>query len=204
MDFLKKLFGDKALTFDEFTKAVEGDKELKLVNLSDGGYVAKEKFDAKETELKNISTQLTAANKQIESFKGMDVEGIKKAADEWKTKFETATADSEKQIAALRRDNAVDRALMAAKAKNPKLAKAALNMDLIKLDGENLLGLNEQLENLKKTDGYLFDDTGKEDPNNNSSFRVNSGDEHKSGNEAELDKMSDEEYYKSTLEKKKE
>ncbi len=89
MDFLKDLFGDKALSFDDFKKVLEGAKTIKLANLADGGYVSKEKFDTKETELKNINIQLTEANKQIESFKGMDVEGIKKAADDWKTKYET-------------------------------------------------------------------------------------------------------------------
>ncbi len=82
----------------------------------------------------------------------------------------------------MRLDNAVERALMAAKTKNPKLAKAALDMSLIKLDGDAILGLNEQLEKLKASDGYLFEDSksGDDDPNK-SSFRVNSSGEHKPG-----------------------
>lgn len=53
-DFLKKLFAEGALTFDQFVEALNGDKTIKLVNLSDGGYVAKDKFDAKVTELNGV------------------------------------------------------------------------------------------------------------------------------------------------------
>lgn len=163
-----------------------------------------EKYKAENETLKAESeqqkTQLTEANKQIESFKGMDIEGIKKAADDWKTQYETAKSEAEKQINTLKLDSALDKALLTAKAKNPKLAKAALNMELIKLDGDNILGLNEQLDKLKESDGYLFDTEPKDDPNN-SSFRMNSGGEHKTSQDVEYDKMSDEEYYKTTLKK---
>ena len=53
MDFLKELFGDKALTYDDFSKAVEA-KKIKLADLSGGAYVSKEKLDAKIEELKTV------------------------------------------------------------------------------------------------------------------------------------------------------
>ena len=67
-EFLKKLFGvtedgqPVALTYEQLAEALTANKELKLVNLADGGYVSKEKFDAKETELAGVRDQLTAAN----------------------------------------------------------------------------------------------------------------------------------------------
>ena len=42
-------------------------------------------------ELEGVKVQLVDANTQIEEFKGMDIESIKKSADEWKTKYETET-----------------------------------------------------------------------------------------------------------------
>lgn len=161
----------------------------------------KAKTTAKETELKNLSTQLTDANKQIESFKGMDVEGIKKAADDWKTKYETAKADAEKELGALKLDTAVERALTAAKTKNPKLAKAALDMSVIKLDGENILGLNEQLTKLKETDGYLFDEAAG--GQQQTTITTSSGGEHKPGGTPDYDKMPDAEYYKTMEQQQK-
>ena len=43
MDFLKEIFGDKAITFDEFSKGVES-KKIKLADLSGGAYVSKESW----------------------------------------------------------------------------------------------------------------------------------------------------------------
>ncbi len=40
MDFLKKLFDGKALTFEEFSEAAKADKEIKLANLSDGTIIS--------------------------------------------------------------------------------------------------------------------------------------------------------------------
>ncbi len=161
----------------------------------------KAKATAKETELKNLNTQLTDANKQIESFKGMDVEGIKKAADDWKTKYESAKTEAEKELGNLRLDNAVERALTAAKTKNPKLAKAALDMSVIKLDGENILGLNEQLTKLKETDAYLFDETPA--GGQQTTMTTSSGGTHQPGGTPDYDKMTDDEYYKTVAAAKK-
>lgn len=42
---LKELFGEEALTYDDFNSRVV-DKGLKLVDLTEGNYVSKEKYDA--------------------------------------------------------------------------------------------------------------------------------------------------------------
>jgi hypothetical protein len=54
----------------------------------------KAKITTAQTELDGVKKQLTDANAQIESFKGMDIEGVKKSADEWKTKAEQAQAEA--------------------------------------------------------------------------------------------------------------
>lgn len=50
---------------------------------------ATEKIKNLETELETNKQTLADANSQIEKFKEMDVEGIKKSAEEWKSKYET-------------------------------------------------------------------------------------------------------------------
>ena len=82
-----------------------------------------------------------------------------------------------------------------AKAKNVKSVKANLDLDKIKLDGDKLLGFDDQIEALKKSDAYLFDidntvDNGVE--NNGGNPRKREGG---SLNDDELDKLSDEEYF---------
>ena len=65
MDYLKPIFGEGALTFDEFVKKLGENKEIKLANLADGKYVDKQKLDDKVTELstanKTIADLQTAA-----------------------------------------------------------------------------------------------------------------------------------------------
>ena len=63
-DFLKKLFKKDEngaiipMTAEELEAAIDADKNIKIVDLSAGGYIAKDKFDAKETELKGVKKQL--------------------------------------------------------------------------------------------------------------------------------------------------
>lgn len=105
MEFLKALFGatedgkPEALTYEQLAEKIkaQGDK-LQIVNLKDGGYVAKEKLDAKITELKGVQQQLTDANATIQSYKDMDVDGIKKSVTDWEQKYEKDTAALKKQM----------------------------------------------------------------------------------------------------------
>ena len=63
-DFLKKLFKKDEngaiipMTAEELEAAIDADKNIKIVDLSAGGYIAKDKFDAKETELKRVKPRL--------------------------------------------------------------------------------------------------------------------------------------------------
>ncbi len=155
MDFLQKLFGDKALTFDEFKKAAEGEKDLKLINLADGGYVAKEKFEAKETELKNANTQLSEANKQIEEFKGMDIEGIKAAADEWKTKAEKAVEESEKQQKEFNAREYLGGFPFASEMAKKAAISEFMAQEFQYKDGK-FIGADEYMEKLKESDPGAF------------------------------------------------
>lgn len=112
-EFLKKLFGTpkegeapKAMTYEELEKAIDADKGISLVNLKDGGYVSKDKFDAKETELTGVRQQLTDANTQIKALEGQDAEGLKKSIADWETKYNTDTKKLQEQIASQERSYA--------------------------------------------------------------------------------------------------
>lgn len=169
MDKLKALFGAEALTWEQLQEKLEGNKDVKLANLASGGYVDKKKFEDKVTELDTANNTITGLKDTVAKFDGVDVEKLKTDAKDWEEKYNT-------DIAAVKLDSAVNMALVEAKAKNPKLAKAALDMSLVKMDGDKLLGLSEQLENIKKSDPYLFD---VEDTNNEpGGARVSTGGAH--------------------------
>jgi hypothetical protein len=151
MEKLKALFGSEALTWEQLEEKLKDNKEVKLANLAAGSHIDKRKHDNVVSELNAANETIKGLRETVAKFDGVDIEKLKKDASNWETKYNT-------DIAAVKLDSAVNMALVEAKARNPKLAKAALDMSVIKMDGENLLGLSEQLENLKKSDAYLFEE----------------------------------------------
>lgn len=111
-----------------------------------------------QAEIDALKTQLTEASAAIEGFKKLDVDGIKAAADEWKTKAEQAEAARVAEVNRLKFDHALDGALTGAKAKSAKAVKALLNMDDLKLsDDGKIIGLDDQLKTVKEQNDYLFE-----------------------------------------------
>lgn len=104
-EFLAPLFGKNedgtpgALTLEQLVAKLGENNGIQLVNLKDGGYVAKDKLDAKITELAGVQQQLTEANATIQSYKDMDIEGIKQSAANWETKYNADTAALQQKLA---------------------------------------------------------------------------------------------------------
>lgn len=143
-------------------------EELKALGLTDeqiaevfkinGKDVEKFKTDltTAQTELASAKEQLTTANTEIQKFKSMDIEQIKQAADDYKAKFEAAEAKSKEDIRKLQLDYKIENLLLKEGAVNTKAVKALLDASKISLDGENIIGLDEQLKNLKETETWAF------------------------------------------------
>lgn len=150
MDKLKALFGSEALTFEQLEEKLKDNKDVKLANLAGGQYVDKGKLTDVEGELTTAKNTIKELQDTVKKFDGVDVEALKNRASELETKYNS-------DLAAVKRDNAIYLDLVKAKVKNPKLAMSALDTSIIKLDGDKLVGLSEQIEALKESDGYLFD-----------------------------------------------
>jgi len=131
----------------------------------------KSAVETAQAETKSVKSQLDEANKTIDGFKDLDVEGVKKSAEDWKaksaeweTKAKQASEEADAKVAALKFDHALEGALTGAKAKNPKAVKALLKIDDLKLSEDgSIVGLTEQLEKVKTENDYLFD-TDEPDP----------------------------------------
>ena len=126
-------------------------------------FIPKDKYNEVAEAKKKLEADLQARDAQLEQLKQAagnseelkaQIEQLqaenKKAAEEWQAKF-----------AQMQLDFALEKALTAAKAKNAKAVKALLDMEKVKLDGEQLLGLDDQLKAIKESDPYLFGDSGK-------------------------------------------
>lgn len=115
--------------------------------------------DSYKLKAESLEIQVNDANAEIQKFKDMDIDGIKKAADDWKETAEKAKADADKQISQMKFDYALSAALTGAKAKNTKAVKALLDMDGLKFNDNDgkIVGLDEQLAQIKTDNDYLFE-----------------------------------------------
>lgn len=112
-------------------------------------------------ERDNLKTQVEDANKEIQSYKDMDIDSIKKSADDWKTKYEemeaNQKAEKEKSIRNERTNaffNDVKFASESAKAG----VISQFNEKGFKYDEESkkFLGASEWLNDLKEKDSGAF------------------------------------------------
>jgi hypothetical protein len=135
-------------------------EQIDAIMAENGKDVEKVKTDVQtaKTEADTAKAQLAEANKAIEGFKGLDVEGIKKAADDYKALAEQAKKDADARVAALQFDHALDKALGEAKVKDTVSVRAHLKADALKLNEDgSILGLKEQLDSIKSTKDFLFE-----------------------------------------------
>ena len=88
MEFLKNVFGENALSFDEFKAAVENNKSIKLANLADGKFVDKEKLERKITELEEAQATITKLKEN-----SADVEQLKQTIADYEQKEQKRSED---------------------------------------------------------------------------------------------------------------
>lgn len=174
---IKTLFGDKTLTYADFEKLAT-EQKAKFVDLSKGGYVDKHKLDDKIVELGTANGTIQTLQETVKKFDGVDIEKLKSDLTSAQTKYDT-------DVGNLKRDSAVNLALLGAKARDVKAVRPFLDLDTVKLDGEKVMGLDEQLQKLKTEKAFLF-----EDENTNpaaSAAHVNSAGEHHDSPDAGMD-----------------
>lgn len=156
MEKVKEVLGEEL--FNQVAEKL-GDKKL----IFDHGdtMIPKTRLDEVIQQRDGFKKQLETVNNEMAGFKDKI-----KSADDLRTQLTALNeknvalqADFEKKLKTQKLNSAIDTALIQNKAKNPAAVRALLKMDSISLDGENVIGLNDQLEKIKKSDDYLF---GKE------------------------------------------
>ncbi len=110
------------------------------------------------TEQINVKdTTIVEKNNKIAELEKVDVEAIKKE------EYEKGKSDGSKEIEVFKKNNALDKALQGFKVKDPELIKPKLKLEQIEYEAEGdgfkvSKGLEEQINPLKQTYGYIFDD----------------------------------------------
>ena len=111
------------------------------------------------TERDGLKVQLNTANQTIQSYKDMDIDGIKQSAADWETKYNTDTQKLKDDLAAANYGFAVKEAVSGLKFTSES-AKKAFIADLtekkLALQDGKLLGLEDFTKAYQETDPGAF------------------------------------------------
>ncbi|WP_434793103.1 hypothetical protein TPDSL_22920 [Terrisporobacter petrolearius] len=143
----------QGLTDEQINKITASMKENKVYETSLEN--ADERYSKMKGKKEDFEGQLKTANDTIADLKknNTDNETLQNTI-----KDHEATIENLKKEAETKDFNyALDTALKESKCKNTKALKALLNMEVIKVNGDKVEGLEDQLKTLKESDSYLFD-----------------------------------------------
>ena len=171
MEFLKNLFQDKAMTYDELVQAINAhngneankDNQIKIGNLGGGEYVGKGKYDALNDLLTGKQTELDTANNLIKELRD-GTKGNEELQGKI-TNYETVVVPQlQAQLQETKIKAAVKVALLAEKAKNvgylTYLIEESLKAEGKKLEldeNENIKGWDNILSGLKTKEPDMFE-----------------------------------------------
>jgi myosin heavy subunit len=136
------------------------DDVLKAIDEANKEMVPRSRLNDKIDEIKELQKQINERDNQLKdlSDKAKGNEDLQKQINELQDLNKQTAKEYQEKLEKQAFDFSLEKALSEAKAKNPKAVKALLNTEAIKLDGEKLLGLEEQLKALQESDSYLFGD----------------------------------------------
>ncbi|WP_258831453.1 phage scaffolding protein [Peribacillus frigoritolerans] len=134
------------------------DVVLQAIDEADKDKVPRSRLNDKIDEINDLKSQLKDRDTQLVDLgeKAKGNEDLQKQINDLQDANKQAATDYQAKLDKQAFDFSLEKALSDAKAKNPKAVKALLNHEAIKLDGDKLLGLEEQLKTLQESDGYLF------------------------------------------------
>lgn len=106
-------------------------------------------INAIKAERDNLKSELEVANNKISDLEKIDVDEIKAEVEKYKN-----------EISDLKINHSIENSLLKSKVKNPKAAKALLDLEALKESKNFDSDLETQIDNLKKSDDYLFEVEG--------------------------------------------
>lgn len=195
MDFLKEILGDELFgTVSEKINAYNGDeknkdKQIKLANLAEGGYVSKDKYTSLETDNNSKISELEKANSLIAELKKSmkSDEGVQSKISE----YETQVTQLKDELAKTKLESAIKVALLEAKAQDIDYLTFKLKEkgDALELDENGKIkGWEDKISALKTQFPNQFEGTGSK---KTLEHKLENGDDHNGGmTKAELMKKS--------------
>ena len=169
-------------------------------------FVPKDDFNKKNNDLKeykqqveDYKTQLGERDSQLEDLRKIsnNNEDLQTKIKEMEKQNKLKIENMEKQMKDKEFKWEVNDEIRAYNPKNIKAVSALLDYSKIKKDGEHILGLKDQLDNLKENESYLFGEAKDNLPPDN---RMNPA--NPNNLDPDTSKMSDSEYFEHIYNKK--
>lgn len=162
MPKLKEIIGEQAYNAlpDDKKKDYEN---VDLVNSAE--YVSKKDYDTSQETAQKYKKDLDKVDKDLKDIqeKVKDNEELTKEIETLRTNKKKDKEDYEAKLKQITFDSKLEKKLGDYNPHNVEILKKALDIKKISLDGDNFLGLDEQIKDLNETDKYLFKETAKED-----------------------------------------
>lgn len=169
MEFLEEILGTDLYNqvktkVSSYNEKADKDKKVSIVNVNNGEFVAKAKYDQLKTDLDNTTTSLNTANTTITDLKknNGDNADLQTKITNYETQIASMETKSKEERARLVKEIAIKDALYNEKAKHPELLISKFDLSKILLDekGENVVsGIEDQMKSNKETYKDLFGET---------------------------------------------
>lgn len=154
MDFLKPILGDEL--YGKFVEAVqEKGASLNLVDISDGKFIPKAKFDEKLEAIKKLESDLTAAGEQVKTAQAQTA-GLG-ALNDKVAQLTKDLQDKDKQLTDISNTYAIKDVVRAKKARDVDIVMGLLDRKSITVKEGKVTGIDEQIDKLVKEKPFLFD-----------------------------------------------
>lgn len=142
-EFLKNLGITEKETIDEIMK-------------EHGTTIEKTKTTAEEKIKSDYEKQISERDKQLEELKKVDVTAYEQKIKEIQEENLKSKSDFENQLKQTKIDLSIENALIKAGAKNAQVFKSMVDTTKIIVDNDKIIGLDEQLETIKKDYSWGF------------------------------------------------
>ncbi|AQR95557.1 phage scaffolding protein [Clostridium saccharoperbutylacetonicum] len=156
MSKLKEIIGEQAYNALPEDKKKEYDN-VDLVNGAE--HVAKKDYETAQATIEQQKKDIEKRDTDIKNIKAKvkDNEELTKEIDILTKANKDDRESFEKKLNEITFNNALGKALGSYNVKDKDLILAKLNLENLKVDGENIIGLKEQIEPLQKSHEYLFE-----------------------------------------------
>ncbi len=140
------------------------EEQIQSIQAESGKEIQKYKDENTTLKADNDNKQelLDNANKEIDSYKSMDIEAIKKSAEDYKTKYETAEKEHQTQLSQIEYDNKLEKYVDGLDLNNDidkNEVISRIKKKELKFDGDTLLGGEELVKGFKEKYAEAFIDT---------------------------------------------